>query len=263
MGTLERPFDRGTRLGRAALIRIGVELREARVGRGLSLAFVATAAGISTSQLGRIERGEAPGVGYLTLARCAAVAGMDLSGRLFPGGHPLRDARQIQALAAFRSCLHPDLGWETEVPMPDPRDQRAWDGMIAGPGWRVGVESESVPRDLQAVTRRLQLKIRDSGVDAAILLVPGTRTNRGVLRLEHPALNLVFPVGTREALAALRAGRLPRGNALVVLDLPSLPGRIATGRQRTTGQQPGEPQEGPESGDSSRSGPPGGKKRRA
>ena len=79
MATWQRLFDRGTELGLTSLARIGRELRDARRDRGLSLAAVARVAGISVAELSRIERGLAPMVPYLTLARCTAVVGLDLS----------------------------------------------------------------------------------------------------------------------------------------------------------------------------------------
>jgi len=49
---------RGTLLARGASLAIGRELRDARIGAGLSQATVASTAGIAASQVGRIERGE-------------------------------------------------------------------------------------------------------------------------------------------------------------------------------------------------------------
>ena len=236
MATLERPIDRGTRLGRAGLTRVGRELREARQDRGLSLAVVAKATGLSASQVSRIERGLVPTVPLLTLARLCAVVGLDLVPQVYPGGRPVRDAPQIALLAEFRVDLHPSIGWATEVPVPIRGDQRSWDGVVTGrivrdraPGatrnlvvaathqWRYGVEAETLPRDAQALNRRIQLKIRDSGFDGAFLLLPDTRRVREFLRAAQPELAPNFPVDGRRAMDLLRAGVDPGGNAIICL----------------------------------------------
>ncbi len=222
MGTLERPVDRGTRLGRASLARVGQEIRDARLGRGLSLAAAARAAGVSRSALGRIELGQAPMVPLLTLSRCAAVVGLDLSTRASPGGRPFRDAAQLTLLKQVRDELPPSLAWATEVALPVAGDQRAWDATIRGDGWTFGVEAETMPRDAQATARRIHLKLRDSGLDGAVLVVRDTRRSRTFLRDEAEALQSIFPAPGRRALADLRAGRRPEDNAIILLSLQPL-----------------------------------------
>jgi transcriptional regulator with XRE-family HTH domain len=267
VATLERPVDRGTRLGRAALARIGAELRDARIARGLSLARAADAAGISASELSRIERGLSQRVPLLTLTRCAAVVGLDLNVRLFAGGHPLRDASQITLLGELRVQLHVSLVWATEVPMPTHGDQRAWDATIRGRGWTFGVEAETAPRDLQAVARRVHLKLRDSGFEGVILLVRDTRRVRELLHAEAAALGEVFPVSSRRALAALRAGIQPPGNAIILLPVrirhpdpaePAATSTHAVGRRKTTTSIESRRPSTAQSADSGRSVPPGG-----
>lgn len=217
MATRERPADRGERLGIAALVRVGVELRQARVGAGLSIDQVAAAVGISNAEVSRIERARSPSVPIVRVARLAAVVGLDLVCKLYPGANPIRDVAQASLLADFRAHLHPALGWATEVPMPVPGDQRAWDGLVRGPDWSFGVEAETSPRDAQAVIRRLQLKVRDAAVDGAVLLVRDTRTVRTFLVEAEPLLVPQFPLRTREVLMRLRAGKKPRGSAVVVV----------------------------------------------
>lgn len=124
MPSRERPSDRGTRLGRATLARIGQELRDARLDRSLSVDSVATGLNISNAEVSRIERALAPKVPLVTLSRMAAMVGLDLSTRLYPGVTPLRDAAQIALLSSFRATLHRSLRWATEVPLPIAGDQR-------------------------------------------------------------------------------------------------------------------------------------------
>lgn len=230
MAARERPVDRGQRLGVAALRQVGDELRVARTSLGLSIAAVAAAVGISAAELSRIERARAPWVSLVTLARLAAAVGLDLSVRLFPGGPPVRDAPQISILIDFSRDLALSLRWDTEVPLPIPGDLRAWDGMIRGVGWRFGAEAESAPRDAQALARRLQLKLRDGDVDGLVLLIRDTKQTRQFLETAAPELAALLPHGTRAVMAALRAGRRPPGNGIVVVP-----------RRRRNEQAPREP----------------------
>jgi transcriptional regulator with XRE-family HTH domain len=229
MGTSQRLFDRATELAKAALARLGRELRDARRDRGLSVAAAARAAGISRSQLSRIERGESARVPLLTLHRCAAVVGLDLSSRLYPGPGPLRDEAHALLLADLKSNLHRELRWATEVPLPIAGDLRAWDGFVSGTGWRYGVEAETAPRDAQALNRRLQLKLRDGGVDGLLLILRDSQANRRFVREAAVELGPSFPQSGQRALELLRAGVNPGGSAIIMIPrmIPRpIPGRI-------------------------------------
>jgi transcriptional regulator with XRE-family HTH domain len=223
VSTRERPVDRGTRLGRAALERVGRELRDARIDRGLSIDVVAAVLGISNAELSRIERALSPRVPYVTLVRCAAVVGLDLVVRTYPGPAPLRDAPQASLLGDFRGVLSRSLRFATEVPFPIPGDQRAWDGMIMGIDWRFGVEAETAPRDAQALARRLALKLRDGEVDGLVLIVRDGPRVRDFLTAGLVVLQPLFQVPPRRALASLRAGLRPPGNAIIPIRRSSPP----------------------------------------
>jgi hypothetical protein len=109
------------------------------------------------------------------------------------------------------------------VPLPAPGDLRAWDALIRGvdPGtrdqWRVGIEAETRPNDLQALDRRLALKERDGGADWLILLLLASRHNRSLLAEHLPALQARFPLEGRRALELLGAGAPLGANAIIVL----------------------------------------------
>lgn len=113
--------------------------------------------------------------------------------------------------------MHPALGWGTEVPLPSPGDQRAWDAVVRGPDWRYGIEAELNPIDGQALLRRLTLKERDGMVDGVILLMPDTRQTRLFRREFADLLAAQFPVRGSLALGRLAAGHDPGGSAIVVL----------------------------------------------
>jgi hypothetical protein len=111
--------------------------------------------------------------------------------------------------------INPALGWALEVPLPNPGDQRAWDAMIRGDGWRYGVECEMNPIDGQAALRRLTLKQKDGLVDGVTLLLPDTRQARLFRREFVEQLAAQFPVRSIDALRALAAGKNPGGSAII------------------------------------------------
>lgn len=217
MPTRERAVDRGNLRGRQLTLGIGLEIRAARVDRGLPLRVVAQAAGMSPAKLSRLERGLIAKVSVVELARVCAVVGLELSMRAFPAGDAIRDVAQVPMVVAFQALLHPTLRWQVEVPMPGHQDLRAWDGLVSGRGWRYGVEFESGPRDAQALSRRLQAKSRDGDVDGVLLVLRDTLQSRRFLEAASTYLSSSFPVSGRVALEALAQGRDPGGSAVIVL----------------------------------------------
>ncbi|HLX35415.1 MAG TPA: hypothetical protein VKR30_09285 [Candidatus Limnocylindrales bacterium] len=156
------------------------------------------------------------------LAQLLAVLGLELSARAFPVGPPIRDAGQLRLLERLRTRTAPNLVWRSEVPVIElPQsgtiDHRAWDAAIDGPGWTVRIDAETHLGDLQAVLRRLALKQRDSNADSVLLLLGETHHHRLILAEARDQLAAMFPVPPRHALRALRDGRDPGGNALVML----------------------------------------------
>jgi transcriptional regulator with XRE-family HTH domain len=222
----ESHASRGTRKGRRLLADLGGELRVARQAAGLTLERVATAAGISPSELSRIERGLAPWLDMLLAAKLCAIVGLDLSVRAYPGGDPLRDAGHARLIAAFRSRVNAPLRVRSEVPIGDRRDQRAWDQTIADRDGIVAAEFETRLVDAQALVRRITLKSRDSGIDRVILVLADTRLNRLAVAAADAMLRPTFPTASAAVLGALRRGRLPARGGIVFLRMP------AVGRQQ-------------------------------
>lgn len=210
-------MDRGTVRGRQLVLQIGSEARTARLDRGLSLAFAARGMDRSASWMSRVERGLSTCVSVLELARMCAVVGLDLTMRTYPGSSPLRDAAHARILAAFRARLHRSIRWSGEVPLPRAGDQRAWDALIRGEGWRYGVEAETRPHDAQSTARRLLLKERDGDVDGVLLVVPDTRQARTFVEEFVAIAGSSFPVSGRAALGRLASGSDPGGNAVIIL----------------------------------------------
>jgi transcriptional regulator with XRE-family HTH domain len=217
MGSKERAADRGTRLGRRLIATSGTDLRLARVSAGLSLEQVGQALGMSHSQLGRIERAMHPSVSVMQLARIASVVGLDLSVRTYPNGSPLRDKAQLALIQRFRERLATKLTVRTEVALMIAGDLRAWDMVVYGAGEPIGVEAETRLVDLQALERKITLKMRDGGLSRVVLLVAATRGNKTAVRHAMDAIRASYPIEGRTALRLLVDGQDPGGSALILL----------------------------------------------
>ena len=250
MAVRERHRDRGVRRARAALIELGRELREARRALGLRQIDVARAAGVSPSWISRIERGVASEVGLRLLSVILAIVGLDLAVRAFPGASPLRDQGHRDVLSRFRALLPVGAPWRSEVPLPIPGDQRAWDAMTELWGRRVGVEAETGPTDLQALERRTMLKARDGDIDRVITGPRGLEAESGASanrRRESP--RVVPSPGTcccrcaqlecrswlqphrprvTDGVGPCRAAGIPASHVTDRRELPLLPGVLAT-----------------------------------
>lgn len=174
------------------------------------------ACGVSRSAIDRMEAHRADSVDVVLLASMAASVGLDLRLRAYPAGDPIRDAGQQRLLERLRVRLHPSLRFPTEVVLPIDGDLRAWDAVIRGANWRIAVEAETVLDDLQALERRLALKLRDGGIDHVILLVADTRRNRAALA-SAPGAFTGLPLRTREVLHALGRGVHPGCSGVVIL----------------------------------------------
>jgi len=221
MAASERIIAGAARRAQRMRVELGEEFRDARVAAGLSQGRVASAIGISPSEVGRIERGEARWVSIDTIARHGAAVGLDVRARAYPGGTPLRDGAHVALLGAFRDLLNRSLTFRTEVPLATPGDLRAWDGIVGGAGDPIGVEAEMRIRDWQRLERRLALKQRDGGVTRIVLLVADTRTNRVALAAAGAALGVSFPVSAQAAIAAIKEGRDPGGSSMILLPVPA------------------------------------------
>lgn len=218
MPTRERAADKGAQRARSIISDLADELRRARLDHGLSQAVVARAAGVSRTQVSRIERARAPAVSVAELARLLAVLGLELSARAYPAGSPIRDAAHRALIDRFRALVSPEVAWRFEVPLPQVGDDRAWDAVLLVEGARIAIEAETRPRDAQALQRRLALKRRDDpGIDSALLVLAATRYNRRLLRDHGEALRADLPLDGAPVLRALTEGRDPHGSGIVMV----------------------------------------------
>ena len=216
MPTRESAIQRAAQRTRALLRKVGDEIRIARLAHGISTRDLGSLAGISHTQVIRIERGLAPHTDLGVLSRLASVLGLELSLGTHPITAPVRDKAHLALLKRFELRLHRSIRWRTEVPIPIPGDLRSADAVADTATFDATIEAETRLNDVQATERRLRAKQRDLGTTRAILLVADTRHNRAVIK-QVPDLSAQFPVGTRACLAALGRGQDPGGDCLVIL----------------------------------------------
>jgi transcriptional regulator with XRE-family HTH domain len=216
MPVRESVINAGARRGRHLTRVLGAEVRGARRMAGVSQDSLGAAVGLSGSEVGRVERGEAPWLTFDHAARLLAAVGLDLWVRAYPAGPPVRDVAHLQLLARFEARLPASVHCHREWPIPNSTDRRAVDLLLTGLPRRVAVEAETVLDDLQALERAVNLKRRDAALERMILLVRDSVRNRRILRSASP-LRRSFPLETRAVMAALARGRDPGADGIVVL----------------------------------------------
>lgn len=212
----QRLLSIGQRRGERLARELADALLEARAGLGVSLTSLAEMVGVSRSKLWRIERGLARRLDLVETARLCQVFGLDLAVRTFPTGAPIRDVGHVRLMDRYVRAT-PRIAWQREHAIGIPGDLRAWDLFAIVDGASVGVTAETRFRDEQALLRREHAKVRDGRVDRLILLIADTRANRATFHAIGESLRPDFPLNTRQVLSALRVGRDPGGNGLVLL----------------------------------------------
>ena len=194
------------------------ELRETRLALGLSQQVVADAARVSSSRLGRLERNETADPSIAAMCRTARVLGLTVSVKLYPAGSPVRDAASLALAARFAKLVARPLRLRGETALPDDGDLRAWDGLLVDDAGAAFTEYEARLGDIQALARRLGLKIRDDPRGSVLILVVSrTRHNLRVLREHRETLRHLLPLDGAAIARELRAGRIPRASGIIVL----------------------------------------------
>jgi transcriptional regulator with XRE-family HTH domain len=213
----QRRLDHGNRSADEMLRRLGRELRAARTLAGLSQRKLAHEARISPSQEARLERAEVPSASIRVFSVLFAILGLATRMGTFPEGSPARDAGHTRLIRRFVARLPASIRVRTEIVLRAEGDLRAWDAELHDGQRACTVEAETVIADVQALDRRIGLKMRDDHVAVVILLVADTVRNRAVIADAGPLLAARFPLSTRQVMAHLRAGRIPPRSGLVVL----------------------------------------------
>jgi transcriptional regulator with XRE-family HTH domain len=195
------------------------ELRTKRIGAGISQAALAKAAGLDRSQLSRLEADLVGDVTIVRMSEIASLLGMELSVGLHPIGDPIRDKGQHALSKRFDGLLTEEWQVTNETLLPMTGDHRAWDKLLRlrGDDYRVGVDLETRIRDVQALTRRTRMRERDGGVDAILIVLSDTSTNRRLDDELRISLGREYETPSRQILAALRTGRRLPGSGVVLL----------------------------------------------
>ena len=215
MTTRGGPIERARRVADEDLRRVLSDIGRAQRSAGISDDVIARACGTSRWTVARIISGKQPAP-VVDMARIGAAVGLDIRLHAYLGGDPIRDVGQQRLLGRLRILLHPSISMVTEVTLPPAGDFRAWDAMLRASSWHRPVEAETAVDDVQALERRVRMKIRDGGVDGVIVLISATRRNRQNLAAA-PGAFAGFDRSARRVLGELRAGRDPGGSAILFL----------------------------------------------
>jgi len=215
---------------------VGRELRLARHNAGATMQQVGEHVGCSKSTISRIERGRSRRVTLDRIVLVASAVGLRPSLKFYPTQPPIRDAGQIELLAALTARMHPSWHHQHEVPMPRIGDLRAADQVSSVPGCRIVIEAYRRLGDAQAQIRAARVKQRDLGAERLIVLVEDTRVNRRAVSAVAPELVRSFPIPPRALLGALAAGRDPGGDALILMRRAGLHGVRPTSRDTGPGR---------------------------
>jgi transcriptional regulator with XRE-family HTH domain len=213
---------------------VGHGLRDARLAAGLTQRRLAERSGVSQPEISRLEAGRGWDAGIDTWARCAAGAGTQLAAFLehaagadlprdiehlrrqnlvvvesTPGGwHPLPEALLLDGTPHPRSIdVHLARARRKEVAVVE-----IWDLILDGGAAMRGLEGKVL-----AVRERLGPECNVQG----LLVVRGTRRNRGLVRGLAPLFAARYPASSDAWLRALRDpdAALPSAGALAWTDV--------------------------------------------
>jgi transcriptional regulator with XRE-family HTH domain len=220
MATRETRLSRGRRRGDLLEARTLSELRERRMVLGISQHALARDLGWSQANLWRVEAREI-GVTVARMSEMASLLGLELSIGLHELGDPIRDKGQQALAGRFAELLSPLWAVTAEALLPMPGDLRAWDKLLrltgAGPRHLVGVDLETRIRDIQALVRRTRMRERDGGVDAIVIVLSDSATNRRLVGELRDALGPDYATNPRVLLRALREGSALVGSGVVLI----------------------------------------------
>lgn len=141
----------------------------------------------------------------------AEAAGLDLVIRAYPGRPPsLRDTRQLGLAEVLCAQAHPS--WRPAIELGVGDHGEAIDLCFFGASEIVACEIERMALDGQAQYRRangkrLTLAARHQRPVRLVMVFEDTSRNRSALKPHIDLVRISLPAGSREILAALRAGR--------------------------------------------------------
>ena len=190
--------------------KIGAEVKLARATNGMTAQQAAHRAGVSWSTQVRIELGD-PSVGIDTLSAVTEAVGLDLVLKAYEGRRPtLRDTGQLALAEQLCARVHPSLRPTIELLVG--QHGEAIDVALFGAEEIVATEIERLIVDLQDQYRRADRKRQALAAMhqrpvRLVIVIEDTPRNRAALARHADFIRMVLPAGSREILAALRAGR--------------------------------------------------------
>lgn len=197
------------------------ELRTARVGSGLTQAEIGAEVGVAASNIWRLEAGQVRGVTVERLSELASVLGYEISLGLHPIGDPLRDKGQVAVGKRFQAVLSSAWRVTDEALLPGAGELRAWDKLLrlvgASPTYLVGVDIETRIRDQQALVRRTRQRERDGLVDAILIVLSDSASNRRLVDSLRDALGPAYANSPRLLLRSLRSGERLVGSGVLLV----------------------------------------------
>jgi transcriptional regulator with XRE-family HTH domain len=208
----DRLLSRGRQRARRIMADLASDCRHVRLESAISQHELGRRLGMSADKIWKFEHERLPSLSIKDACEIGALLGLDVSVRAYPNGVRVRDAGQAPRLQKLLASVGPPLRCRTDVPLPrreDVHELRAWDAVVFGEDERTAIELESRLTDVQATTRRHNLKRRDDPVDNFLLVVADTKHNRRVLAEFADLLAGLPRLRTANVLAALRAGRHP------------------------------------------------------
>jgi hypothetical protein len=197
------------------------ELEIAREGAGLSCGSIARALGVSKSSAARLLSNGLQDPGVIALSETASVLGFEISLGLHPVGDGLRDKGQLTVGKRLDALLSQRWRVTDETLLPGAGELRAWDKLLrlvgTSPRHLVGVDIETRVRDVQALTRRTRVRERDGHVDAILIVLADTATNRRLASELRAALGSDYATSPRVILGALRLGQPLVGSGVILV----------------------------------------------
>jgi DNA-binding XRE family transcriptional regulator len=212
MAANDRLLYRARQRARRIRADLATDFRHVRVESAISQQELGRRLGVSADKIWKFEHERLPSLSIKDACEIGALLGLDVTVRAYPNGVRLRDAGQAPRLQKLLANVGPPLSYRTDVPLPrreDGPELRAWDAVVFGSDERTAIELESRLTDVQATTRRHNLKRRDDPGDNFLLVVADTKHNRRVLAEFADLLADLPRLRTANVLAALRAGRHP------------------------------------------------------
>jgi transcriptional regulator with XRE-family HTH domain len=208
-GVVERESNRIARLDAA---RLAEELRELRLGLGVSQRAVARLVGVSQSVISDLEAGD-PTVRLDVRRRTAIALGADLRVNVYPGSTPLlHDAAHARIIERLLARRH--RRWQAQLEARVPGQGRAsTDVRLSSNGTIVLIEVETHVRRWEA-TMRACFDKRERVVEAAgdhtnvfaVLCLPPTRHHRSLVADLGETVRTAFPANPDDLRRSLEEG---------------------------------------------------------